>query len=263
MKKYFYIYKTNVMSNLQYILNILMGFLSYFIIIFIMLNLWEYIYSDQSNIINGYSINQMIWYIIFTEILWFSIGGNSLCKQVSHDIRTGNIAYNINKPYSYIGYIFSKYMGETTIRIFTYSLVGIISGILLIGGLTSFSLVSIPFFLIVFILGIFINTFIVISIALISFWIEDSNPFHWVYSKLILVAGVIFPIEFFPSFVQGLLNYSPIYVITYGPAKLFVNFSYDLFFNVIFVQVIYLVLVFILCSLVYKKGVKKINVNGG
>ena len=69
MRKYIFIFKSQVMSNLQYILNILVGFIGYFIILYIFLNLWKYIYSNPSEVINGYTMNQMIWYVIITEIL--------------------------------------------------------------------------------------------------------------------------------------------------------------------------------------------------
>ncbi len=95
MKKYFYIYKTELMSNLAYFFNILAGFISCFLMLFIFLNLWKYIYSDSNEIINGYTMNQMIWYVIITEILWMSVGGRLLCRKISDDVRSGNIAYNI------------------------------------------------------------------------------------------------------------------------------------------------------------------------
>ena len=72
MRKYLYIYKSEIMTNLQYIFDILIGFLNYCILIFVFLNLWKYIYSDSNELINGYNMNQMIWYVIITEILWMS-----------------------------------------------------------------------------------------------------------------------------------------------------------------------------------------------
>ena len=96
-----------------------------------------------------------------------------------------------------------------------------------------------------------------------EFYIEDANPLYWVYSKFILVLGTIFPIEYFPASLQPIISYSPIYVVSYGPAKLFVNFSFSLWCRVIGAQIIYLGLTYLLCSLLYKKGVKKLNVNGG
>ena len=98
MRKYLYIFKSEIMTNLQYIFDIIIGFISYCIMIFIFLNLWKYIYSDPSELINGYNMNQMIWYVIITEILWMSLGGRKLCRKICDDVRSGNIDYNINKP---------------------------------------------------------------------------------------------------------------------------------------------------------------------
>ena len=80
MKKYLFIFKSELMSHLQYVFNTLVGFITYFIMLFTFLNLWQYIYSDPNEIINGYSMNQMIWYVVITEILWSSISGRGLCR---------------------------------------------------------------------------------------------------------------------------------------------------------------------------------------
>ena len=99
MKKYFLIYKFEIMSNLQYISNLVTGFIGFCMLILIFFNLWNYLYADPGQVINGYSMNQMIWYVIVTEILWMSVSGRSLSRQISNDVRSGNVAYNINKPY--------------------------------------------------------------------------------------------------------------------------------------------------------------------
>ncbi len=108
-----------------------------------------------------------------------------------------------------------------------------------------------------------ISTLLITSIGLVSFFIEDSGPFYWVYSKIILVLGTIFPIEYFPGIIQKVLNYSPVYVVSYGPAKLFVNFTWDKAISIIVAQIIYILISYGICCLIYKKGVKRINVNGG
>ena len=112
-------------------------------------------------------------------------------------------------------------------------------------------------------MAVLISVLLITFIGLFSFIIEDSKPFWWVYSKLILVLGTIFPIEFFPSSIQPIIKSSPIYVVSYGPAKLFVNFSYSEFKNIIIAQIIYVLIAYLLCKLLYKKGVKNLNVNGG
>ena len=36
-----------------------------------------------NELINGYSMHQMVWYVIITEILWMTLGGRKLCKSRS------------------------------------------------------------------------------------------------------------------------------------------------------------------------------------
>ena len=80
---------------------------------------------------------------------------------------------------------------------------------------------------------------------------------------MILVIGVIFPIEYFPAVVQPIIKFSPVYVVSYGPAKLFVDFSWYTFGTILTAQIIYIAIAALLCHLIYMKGVKKLNVNGG
>lgn len=263
MRKYVYIFKSNLMSNLQYIGNILIGFITYFVVIFIFTNLWEYIYSDSSNLINGYTMKQMIWYVIITEILWYALGGRKLCSKISDDVKSGNIAYNMNKPYSYIGYSLASHMSEAILRGVLYTIAGMIMGLVLLGPIKDFNLICIPFVILSSILATVISVLLVICIGLTAFWVEDSGPFYWIYSKVFLVFGTMFPIEYFPSIIKVILNYSPVYVTTYGPAKLFVNFNFSNCITILVAQVIYIVISSLLAIIIYRKGVRRLNVNGG
>lgn len=263
MKKYFYIYKTTMIENLQYMMNVLLGFISFFILIFIFYNLWVYIYSDSSNLIGGYSKVQMVWYVILTEIMWFGTRNNTLTGQISNDIKSGTIAYNINKPYNYLLYVVAKHMGEITIKFFLFLLVGIGLGCAFVGFIPGFSVLTLPFLIPVAFLGILINSVIRIGISVLSFWMEDSGPFHWIYDKLIIVIGTLFPVEVFPLWLQPVIKFTPIFVVTYGPAKLIIDFSMTMFLKVLAVQGIYIAVFVLLLTYLYQKGVKKLNVNGG
>lgn len=263
MRKYIYIFKSELMSNLQYITNIVFGFIGYFILIFIFLNLWQYIYSDPNELINGYTMDQMIWYVIITEILWSTVGGRKLCRKISEDVRGGNIAYNINKPYSYIGYSLCSHLGSASVKCVIYVILGIILGFIFLGSFPNINIIGILLVILSCFLAIIINVLLIIAIGLLAFYIEDSHPFYWLYSKMLLVLGTIFPIEFFPKAIQPILNYSPIFAVIYGPAKLFVDFTYGSALKIFVVQIIYLLIAYGLCNFIYKKGVRKLNVNGG
>lgn len=263
MYKYIFIYKTSFLDSIQYILNIIFRFITFGLMILVFMNLWEYMYSDSSNLIGGYNKTQMIWYVIATEVIWFSANNTALLNQITTDIKSGNICYGINKPYHYIIFMITKYFGEITLRFIIFALVGGLVGYLFVGPIENFKWYRIPFIFLITFLGLLINISIRMMISILSFWMEDSTPFQWIYSKFIIVIGTIFPIEVFPLWARGVLSFSPIYVINYGPAKLLINFNSSVFLRVIITQVIYFILSFSLLMLLYKKGVKKINVNGG
>lgn len=244
-------------------MNILLGFFTFFMILFVFMCLWDYIYSDSANIINGYSKEQMIWYVIFTEIIWFGSRNRTLSAQITTDIKSGTIAYGMNKPYHYISYIIAKHLGEILIKLFLFTGAGLSIGLIFIGKLPGFRLYQLPFVLISLLFAIFINAFIRITISVLSFWIEDALPFHWIYDKLILIIGILFPIEMFPVWAQAYIKASPIYVVSYGPAKLMIDYSYGIFLQVLLAQVLYFIITLFLLYGMFQKGVKKLNVNGG
>jgi ABC-2 type transport system permease protein len=208
-------------------------------------------------------MEQMIWYVILTEMMWFGSRNRTLTQQITTDIKSGTIAYGINKPYHYILYIIAKHLGEITIKMLLFLGAGIVIGYTFVGAIPNFRLTQLPFILVVSFLGIMINAFIRITISVLSFWIEDSLPFHWLYDKLLIVVGMLFPVEMFPSWAQPIIKASPIFVVTYGPAKLVIDFSNEIFLQVLLVQLIYFIVTFLLLLTIFQRGVKILNVNGG
>ena len=251
------------MSSLQYVSNILINFFGYFVHILIFFNLWDYIYDDPGKLINGYSKIQMVWYVVITEILWSVLGGRKLCRRIVEDVKGGNIAYNLNKPYSYIGYAVTSHLGEVAIKMLVYSVLGVLLGFLFLKEFPSLTFIQVILVIISAIMATIINTMIITGIGLFSFKMEDANPLYWLYSKIILILGTLFPIEVFPKMFHGVLKLSPIYVVSYAPAKMFVNFEIVAAVKIFIMQFIYLAISYLFCLIIYKKGVKKLNVNGG
>ncbi len=67
----------------------------------------------------------------------------------------------------------------------------------------------------------------------------------------------------FPEFIRPAIKCTPIFVVTYGPAKLLIDFSMQNFIKIFIAQITYLVVSFLIVIFLYEKGVKKLNVNGG
>ncbi|MDE6621502.1 MAG: ABC transporter permease [Lachnospiraceae bacterium] len=263
MRKYVVIYRSVLMENLQYTVNIAMGFISYFFIIFVFINLWDYMYAAPGDLIAGYTKEQMIWYVMITEMIWFGARSTTIRQQVPTDIRGGNIAYLVNKPYWYPLYILAKYTGEWNIQLPMYAVLTTVIGVTMVGAVPNFHPVTLLAAVPCIVLGVTIHGMFKICISMLSFWIEDSNPFQWLYDKLILVVGTIFPVEIFPASLHPILKLTPIYTVCYGPAKLIVDFSVEKYLEILLAQVLYLAIGCGIMCLLYEKGGRKLYVNGG
>lgn len=262
MRKYLYTFKTSFIESFTYVPSILFKFISYFISMFVMFSLWKYIYDDPSKVINNFTLVQMMWYLLLSEVLTYG-HGRIANTEIIESVKSGSIAYSLNKPYNYILYILTRHLADGLIRVILYAIVSMIIGILFVGGIPNFNFMYVPFMIIIFIIGYIINSLIKILISLISFWIEDATPFFWIYNKILLIFGVFFPIDMFPLVLQPILNLTPVYVSLYGPVMLIIDFSFKLFFKVLLVQTIYLLVVVLFITIIYRKGMKKVNVNGG
>ncbi|MBU3127832.1 ABC-2 family transporter protein [Clostridium tagluense] len=260
--KYGQISKITMSNSLVYFWNFLSKNIFFVFIMFIYLMLWKNIYAQKGSTIAGLSLNAMIWYLIVTELV--TLSRTDIHVQVNEDVKSGNIAYLLNKPYNYVIYCFSYFVGEIGIKLLTNGIIGLSIGFIYAGTLENFNVLHLPFIFLSLIVGCCINFFIYITLALTSFWFEDNTAFFWIYSKLIFtLGGMLMPIELFPDWLQKISKYLPFAYVTYVPAKLAVDFSLSNFYKQFSIQLLYLGIFFTLAMTLYKKGAKNLNVNGG
>lgn len=263
LSKYAQVSKVTMYNSLVYFWNFLSRNVFFVFIMFIYLMLWRAIYAAKGEeTIAGLTLNTMIWYLIFTELV--TLSRTDLHMQVNDDVKNGNIAYLLNKPYDYILYCFSYFIGEIDIKLLTNGFIGVVIGLVYAGALENFNLLNLPLILLSLLLGCFINFFIYLTLALTAFWFEDNTAFFWIYQKLVFtLGGMLLPIDLFPEWLQKLSHYLPFAYVTYAPAKLAVDFSLESFIRLFPVQVLYLGIFFILAAVLYRKGARNLNVNGG
>lgn len=262
-RKYWQVTKITMSNSLVYFWNFLSKNLFFIFIMYICLMLWKAIYAQKkAGTIGGMSLNAMIWYLIFTELV--TLSRTDLHVQVNEDVKSGNIAYLLNKPYNYVIYCFSYFIGEIGIKLITNGIVGLAIGLIYAGALENFSFINLPFIILSLLMGCTINFFIYLSLALSSFWLEDNSAFFWIYSKLVFtLGGMLVPLDLFPKWLQAVSRSLPFAYVTYVPARLAVGFSFSNFCKLFGVQILYLGVFFMLSMILYKRGARNLNVNGG
>lgn len=265
MSKYLSIFGTSFKQESKTVADSISSVIAFVVIIYIFQMLWSFIYGHNGGgtMIHGYTVEMMIWYMIMAEILMFCVSARRVTKSFSNDIKSGKIAYQLNKPYNYYTYQIFSLSATFVWRLIFLLPTGIIMGLILLGPIPDFSVSYIVPIFLSLILAIFLTCIIYGAIGLLSFWIEEATPFTWIVQKFQMILGLFFPPEFFPAWVQPIITYSPIYAMMSGPCKLLANFSWDIFLQTTISQVVYIAVFLIIGAILYKAGTKKVNIHGG
>jgi len=105
---------------------------------------------------------------------------------------------------------------------------------------------------------------LVIFLGLLTFWFEDASATYWIYQKFVFIAGgMLVPLDVLPDWLYPYIMHLPFSFATYLPTKLFIKFSWENFVTTLLGQIIYSLIFFFLVSVVYRAGIKKVNINGG
>lgn len=259
--KYWAIFQITLTNSLAYPGELIGRSLMIIPFMWIFYQLWKVTYAASgSDVINGLSLRDVLWYLMMAETI--ELGRPPLARTISENVKDGSIAYLLNKPYDFLLYQFSTTIGETIFR-------SVINAIF--GGAVIFWLAGPPEhpegFLIALpaIFGAWILHFCVTAmIGLSAFVAEDVSAFMWIYQKLAFVfGGMLVPLDFYPGWLQAIAKALPFSSITYGPARLFVTPTMELFVSVMAVQVVWIVILTLVLTFTYRRGVAYLTVNGG
>ncbi|NLU42191.1 MAG: hypothetical protein GXX08_08305 [Firmicutes bacterium] len=260
LRKYMLVVETSLQSNMAYAANFAADTAFYAVICFVLMSLWRTIYAGGQPI-PDYSGVQMMWYCIITEMVYMS--RCDVFGELTRAVQSGEIAYALNKPYDYLFYQFAQGIGLMLIKLAFNGAVGATMGLLLIGPIQGFSAVTLLPIGLAILGGMVLNTCLQACLGLLAFWSEDNSAYYWIYSKLVLMLGMMLPVEYFPGRLEAIVRFLPFPYITYGPARLMVAFSWERFLQTAAVQAVYIALSVLLAIAVYRKGVRQVNVNGG
>jgi ABC-2 type transport system permease protein len=101
-------------------------------------------------------------------------------------------------------------------------------------------------------------------IGLLAFWIEETQSFSFVFSRLTLVlGGVLAPLEIFPQPLRSIALVLPFGAILYGPARTLVHFEPQRFYQLLLQQVLVLAIGSMILFVVYRVALRRVNINGG
>lgn len=260
MRKYLSISKITARSRMAYIFDFVASSFFLVIILFVFIKLWTITLKDQT-VIEGFDLKKMIWYYVATETLIMSLF--PLHRTIEKEIREGDVAIRLNKPYSYLAFHYSVCMTESTIKAFILLLVGSIMTYFMVGPI-AFDLSHTPAIVLIYLVTTSLNFLFSALIGMSAFWTEDVSGLFFIFDRLKwLLGGFLLPITIFPEPIKTIAMNSPFHLMIYSPAKLFIDFSYIEFLKLLLAQVGLFAVMTTIAGSVYYFGIRKLNLNGG
>lgn len=256
IKKYFSIFKYSLKMNLTFIYDYLFSLASYAVHILVFNSLWDFILKDGS--LFGYTKQELIWYIIITEFITFSV--IKFYQEISDMVKDGTVANLLIKPMNFLAYIVSE-QSANILKIAINAITAIVLGKIFAGGIIT-SLEAMPFFILSCFLALIIAMCIQLILGLVAFYIEETKSIWFIIQKAQLLL-VFVPIEFYGKTVQKLLMFLPTTHMIYTPATIFTKYDFETSIALLAMQLINIIALSLVTCILYKKGVRKINVNGG
>ena len=203
----------------------------------------------------------MLWYLAVTE--WIVISIPSIHDDVQEDVRTGDIAYLLPRPMSYVGGRVAEGIGLLLVRMATLGIPGFFLAWALSGGLPSDPrglLLAAP-------LGILAGCVCVVfqtAIGITAFWLQDASPVYWIWQKLMfLFGGLILPLDVYPDWMRAVAACTPFHALVYGPARSALSFDVGTALSTAAWIVAWGGVAWLLLLAVFRRGLYALDVNGG
>jgi len=260
LRKYRVIARVSFSNAIAYRASTLSRFCFYTLFIYIFMSLWRAIYREGS--VHGYGYAQVVWYLVITEFITFACGTGVL-NHMNDDVKSGAIAYQLGRPAHYVLYQFANALGQILLNMVCFGVLACALGILFVGPLPGFR----PFVLLPLVLsvglGLVINFFLLMLIGLSAFVVEDNFALYLIYQKLNFMFGLFLPLEFLPAWLQPVARNLPFPYIYWAPAKMLVDYSPEIFRELISRQAVWAAVSVALAFLGYYLCVRRLQVNGG
>ncbi len=251
-----------VRSQWAYLWEQLIATLFLVVIMFVFVQLWQVTYAETpAGRFAGYSLPEIIWYLVATEAIILSLPRVHVLLQA--EVQGGDLALRLNKPYSYLLFHYSAFLGEGLLRLAINLAVGGLTAYLLVGGFAFRWEGGLP------LLGLYLTTQALhfcyaAAIGLAAFWMEDVTGLWFILDRAKwLLGGMLLPVELYPEAARRVVEALPFRHMIADPARLFVKFDWADAGTLLLNQAVWLVVFGALCAAIYRLGVRRVDVNGG
>jgi len=263
MNKYRRIFVNHVQSVLAFKVNFFSEIFFRALSFLIMIYLWKAVYS-QSGDIAGFTFTELMTYFLLVE-LFRHLLSVSTYDEIMEGVREGKIANYLLQPLNsmYIYFVRNIAKNLVTMFFFLIPVIGLIY-------FTDYFVAPANVMNVVLTIGMVLiammtSMFMYTLLGAVSFWTVETGNIIWAFNFIIgFFAGRMIPVQFLPEYIQRIVEYTPFVAIFNLPASIYLGkFSYDELIIQFVVQIAWMIGLYLLLVLVWKKGLRRLELVGG
>ena len=239
----------------------------YAVLLVMYARIWHMV--GQRGSLGVFGHGDLIWYLAVTE--WIVLSLPPLVSEIEADVRSGNIAYLLPRPISYLWLRFSEALGTMLVRMLFLGVFGCGLALLLSGagegagsGLPSGGVLALICGALTAVVAAALNLIFCVIIGLSAFFIEDTSPVYWVWQKLSFVfGGLMFPLDLYPGKMRALADATPFPSLLYAPGRIAIGAEPAFVWRSVIVLAAWTVFGVVCAHFAFRRALKALEVNGG
>jgi ABC-2 type transport system permease protein len=250
---------------LRYRINFFMTIASNALVVATKFFLWQAIYQNRNDIVlGGFDLKQIITYALITPLIELCIDTRA-DSEITREVMKGEIAINLIRP---INYFALRFFNELARVISTTAFVVVPTYLVIIYLFPSVrtEMVNLLFFVMSIILAFLVNFFISIFIGIIAFWTTNTWGLQLLRRSVVnFFSGQVLPLTFFGGLFGKVVDFLPFRAIVFSPMLIYMG-KYQGGIGILQIlggQLAWVIALWLVCFLFWRRGIKRLVVLGG
>ncbi len=254
--------KKSFLNRSAYRFNHFMGILNTIVKIFIFWGIYKALYGDRGEV-DGITMTMVTTNFILSICLdaVFCINDFYLPDRISN----GSIANEFLLPISFPGRMLAENLGNALFQLVYHFIPAVVVCVLIMGIQPPAGAVRLILFVVSALLGYGVLWSISYAVQMCSFWL--INVWSIVTIKNVFVnvlSGSMIPLWFMPDWMSGVLAWLPFSSIYFTPVQIYLGqLSPSEIAVKCVVQLVWIIVIYLIGSMLWRKGKKKLVVQGG
>lgn len=236
--------------------------------------LWGAIYGvssgDSQGSLNGYTYHNMIAYYLLANVGRAFSSMPGLANSIAREVADGTIKKYLTQPVDMLGYYFWARVAHKLVYYMVatapYALVFYLCRNFFDGWPDPLTVAG---FALSLVMSFFIGFLLEALIGLLAFWFLEVSSLIFIFMMLnYFLSGHMLPLDWLtsalPSAIAPLLMYLPFQYLAYFPATVMLNrYTHEQLATHLMVEAGWVLLLFVLCRVVFARGLRRYSAYGG